>query len=84
MSGRMILLPAVLATALSALAETSPLSFHEAGFGIGQSPHGGRERAMGEAGMASITKQGVSIANPSRTAWHDKTSFTVTADGDMD
>lgn len=39
---------------------------------------------MGEAGMASITKQGLSIANPSRTAWHDKTSFSVLADGDVD
>lgn len=73
-----------LAANLPGRAETSPLSFHEEGFGIALSPHGGRERAMGEAGMASITKQGLSIANPSRTAWHDKTSFTVTADGDVD
>lgn len=74
----------LLAAAVPARSETSPLSYHAEGFGIAQTPHAGRERAMGEAGMASITNQGLSIANPSRTAWHDKTSFSVLADGDVD
>lgn len=81
---RMISVLATLALSSALHAETSPLSIHREGFGIEQSPHGSRERAMGEAGMASVTKQGISIANPSRTAWHDKTSFTATADGDID
>lgn len=81
---RLISVLATLALSSALHAETSPLSIHPEGFGIGQSPHGSRERAMGEAGMASVTKQGISIANPSRTAWHDKTSFTATADGDID
>ena len=34
--------------------------------------------------MASITKQGLSIPNPSRTGFHDKTSFTATFDSDID
>jgi long-chain fatty acid transport protein len=65
-------------------AEFSPLSIHEEGFGLGVSPHGVREKGMGEAGMASVTGQGLSVANPSRAAFHDKTSFTAIADGDID
>jgi long-chain fatty acid transport protein len=74
----------LLACAGAARAEYSPLSIHEEGFGLGVSPHGVREKGMGEAGMASITGQGLSIANPSRAAFHDKTSFTAIADGDVD
>lgn len=74
---------AMLAAAPSLWAESSPLSIHPEGFGISLSPHGTREKAMGEAGLASITKQGLSIANPSRSAFHDKTSFTAVADGDV-
>jgi hypothetical protein len=73
-----------LAAASGARAESSPLSFHSEGFGIELSPHSAREKAMGEAGMASLAKQGISIANASRTAFYDKTSFTATADGDVD
>src|SRR4051812_9867538 len=65
-------------------AETSPLSIQPSGLGIEVSPYSSRERAMGEAGMASITKQGLSIPNPSRTAFHDKTSFTASFDSDVD
>lgn len=68
----------------TATAESSPLSIHREGFGIAVSPHSVREKAMGEAGIASITKQGLSIANASRTAFHDKTSFSALADGDID
>lgn len=84
---RRLLFPASLAALLGAVesrAEFSPLSVHADGFGIEQSPNASREKAMGEAGMASITKQGLSIANPSKSAFHDKTSFTATADGDID
>ena len=80
----LVSLLATLAICSAPQAEASPLSFLSEGFGIAQSPHESREKAMGEAGMASITKQGLSIANPSRTAFHDKTSFTATADGDVD
>lgn len=75
---------AVLGSCAFSWAETSPLSIHSEGFGLEQSPQATREKAMGEAGMASITKQGISIANSSRTAFHEKTSFTATADGDID
>ncbi len=84
---RRLLFPASLAVLLGAVesrAESSPLSIHAAGFGIEQTSNASREKAMGEAGMASITKQGPSIANPSKTAFHEKTSFTATADGDID
>lgn len=74
----------LLGAAARALAESSPLSIHAEGYGVEQNAFGARERAMGEAGMASITKQGISIANPSKTAFHEKTSFTATADGDVD
>jgi hypothetical protein len=67
-----------------ARAETSPLSIKPEGFGLEINSFTARERAMGEAGMASITKQGLSIPNPSRTAFHDKTSFTATFDTDVD
>lgn len=81
-------LPAALALLLACAgaprAEYSPLSIHQEGFGIGVSPHGVREKGMGEAGMASIVGQGLSIANPSRAAYHDKTSFAAIVDGDVD
>ena len=65
-------------------AETSPLSIHSEGYGIGVSGYNARERAMGEAGMASVNRQGASIPNPSRTAFNDKTSFSATFDTDVD
>lgn len=65
-------------------AETSPLSIHQEGYGIGVSGYNARERAMGEAGMASVNRQGPSIPNPSRTAFNDKTSFSATFDSDVD
>jgi long-chain fatty acid transport protein len=75
-----------LGLALSALprAETSPLSVLPEGYGLEVSAHNAREKAMGEAGMASVNKQGPSIPNPSRTAWNDKTSFSATFDSDVD
>jgi hypothetical protein len=66
------------------LADTSPLSIHPEGFGIEVSGYNARERAMGEAGMASVTRQGPSIPNPSRTAFNEKTSFSATFDTDLD
>lgn len=73
-----------LLVAETARAETSPLSIQQDGLGIEVSPYTARERAMGEAGMASIQKQGLSIPNPSRTAYNDKTSFTASFDSDVD
>ena len=73
-----------LLAAAAAHAETSPLSIHREGFGLEVSGFTARERAMGEAGLASVTRQGLSIPNPSRTAFHDKTSFTATLDMDVD
>lgn len=79
-------LPAALCTALAlpAAAETSPLSVLSEGYGIEVSAHSAREKAMGEAGMANVTRQGPSVANPSRTAWNEKTSFSATLDSDLD
>jgi hypothetical protein len=65
-------------------AETSPLSIHSEGYGIEVSGYNARERAMGEAGMASVNRQGASIPNPSRTAFNEKTSFSATFDTDVD
>jgi hypothetical protein len=65
-------------------AETSPVSALREGYGLEVSSYSARERAMGEAGMASINKSGPSFANPSRTAWNEKTSFSATFDGDVD
>lgn len=79
------LLPALLCAAASAgRAETSPLSVLSQGYGIEMSGQNSREKAMGEAGMASVNKQGPSIPNPSRTAWNEKTSFSATFDSDLD
>ncbi|GEM_PF-1290151 len=76
---------AVAALAISSgRAETSPLSIHPEGFGLEVSSYTARERGMGEAGMASITKQGPSLVNPSRTAWNEKTSFAATFESDVD
>src|SRR5690606_34859391 len=66
------------------LAETSPLSIHPEGYGLEVSGHTSRERAMGEAGMASINRRGPSLYNPSRTAWNEKTSFAATLETDVD
>lgn len=68
----------------SGWAETSPLSIHPEGYGLEISSYTARERAMGEAGMASVTKQGPSMVNPSRTAWNEKTSFAATFESDVD
>jgi hypothetical protein len=67
-----------------ASAETSPLSVHSEGYGIEVSPYNARERAMGEAGMASVNRSGPSIPNPSRTAFNEKTSFAATFESDVD
>ena len=73
-----------LALSLSARAETSPLSILSEGYGLEVSGFNARERAMGEAGLASVNKMGASIPNPSRTAFNDKTSFSATFDSDLD
>jgi hypothetical protein len=69
---------------INAHAETSPLSIHPEGYGIEVSGYNSRERAMGEAGLAAVNRQGPSIPNPSRTAFNDKTSFSATFDTDLD
>ncbi len=88
-NGSRHILPLLAAIACSGLsfplhAETSPLSVHSAGFGMEVSGYNTRERGMGEAGMASVNRQGPSIPNPSRTAFNDKTSFSATFDTDVD
>jgi hypothetical protein len=65
-------------------AETSPLSSLGEGYGLEVSSYTARERAMGEAGMASVNKSGPSLSNPSRTAWNEKTSFSATFESDVD
>lgn len=67
-----------------ASADTSPLSAFPGGYGIEVSGYNSRERGMGEAGMASVNRQGPSFPNPSRTAWNEKTSFAATFDSDLD
>ena len=74
----------MLAAVAGSRADISPLSIHPEGLGVGISGYSARERGMGEAGMASITKQGLCADNPSRSAFHDKTSFTASFDSDMD
>jgi len=69
---------------MPAYAETSPLSALPQGYGVEVSGQNARENAMGEAGMASVNKQGPNFANPSRTAWNDKTSFSATFASDLD
>jgi hypothetical protein len=66
------------------MADTSPLSIHPEGFGIPVSGLNARERAMGEAGLASVNRVGPSLHNPSRTAFNEKTSFSATFDTDVD
>jgi hypothetical protein len=85
-SERIPLLSAALAAflALPARSETSPLSVLREGYGIEVSAQNAREKAMGDAGMAIVTRQGPSIPNPSRTAWNEKTSFSATFDSDVD
>jgi hypothetical protein len=85
-SARIPLLSAALAASLAvpARSETSPLSVLREGYGLEVSAHNAREKAMGDAGMASVNKQGPSIPNPSRTAWNEKTSFSATFDSDVD
>lgn len=75
---------ACIASYLPILAETSPLSIHSEGYGLQVNNHNAREKAMGEAGMASVNKMGPSIPNPSRTAFNEKTSFSATFDSDLD
>jgi hypothetical protein len=83
---RIPLLPVAWAAllAVQARSETSPLSVLREGYGIEVSAQNSREKAMGEAGMAVVTRQGPSIPNPSRTAWNEKTSFSATFDSDVD
>jgi hypothetical protein len=85
-SVRTPLLTAALAASLSlpAFSETSPLSILQQGYGLEVNGLNAREKGMGEAGMASVTRQGASIHNPSRTAWNEKTSFAATFDSDLD
>lgn len=85
-SARIPLLPAALAAflAIPARSETSPLSVLREGYGLEVSAHNSREKAMGDAGMAAVNRQGPSIPNPSRTAWNEKTSFSATFDSDVD
>lgn len=71
-------------SAFNVWSETSPLSHIDAGYGIEVSPYTSRERGMGEAGMASVNRQGPSLVNPSRTAWNEKTSFAATFESDLD
>jgi hypothetical protein len=68
----------------TASADTSPLSIHPEGYGLEVSGYNARERGMGEAGLASINRQGPALNNPSRTAFNDKTSFSATFDSDLD
>ncbi|MBW8887206.1 MAG: hypothetical protein JF616_05535 [Fibrobacteres bacterium] len=75
---------ALLAAFLPARSETSPLSALSQGYGVEVSGQNAREKGMGEAGLASVNKQGPSLLNPSRTAWNDKTSFSATFDSDLD
>lgn len=75
---------AILAPIASLRAETSPLSIHADGYGLSVNSHNAREKGMGEAGMASVNKQGPSLPNPSRTAFNEKTSFSATFDSDVD
>lgn len=88
-SQRALVLPrafALIAAGTIALvhAETSPLSILDEGYGIEVSSYNARERAMGEAGMASVNKSGSSLPNPSRTAWNEKTSFSAIFETDID
>jgi hypothetical protein len=69
---------------VSLRAETSPLSALQEGFGIAVTGYNARERGMGEAGLASVNRQGPSIPNPSKTAFNEKTSFSATFDTDVD
>jgi hypothetical protein len=83
-STRRILAAFSLMLAGSVFAEFSPLSIHPEGFGMPVAPMGARERALGEAGMASITAGGFFPGNPARSAFHEKTVFTATLEGDVD
>ncbi|MDB5106736.1 MAG: hypothetical protein JWP91_4425 [Fibrobacteres bacterium] len=83
------ILPVLAAVSLCAVdraprAETSPLSVLPEGFGVEVSGYNARERGMGEAGLASVNRQGPSIPNPSKTAFNEKTSFSATFDTDVD
>lgn len=77
-------IPALALSASLAHGETSPLSIHPEGFGVEVSGYNTRERAMGEAGMASVNRIGPSLNNASRTAFNEKTSFSATFDTDVD
>jgi hypothetical protein len=81
---RILALALVILPPTSALAEFSPLSIHPEGFGMPVAPMGARERAMGEAGMASAPAGGFFLSNPARSAFHDKTVFTATLENDVD
>ncbi len=68
----------------TAFAEFSPLSIHSEGFGMPVSQMGSRERALGEGGLAAVTGKGFTLANVSRSAFHDKTVFLATLENDAD
>jgi hypothetical protein len=72
------------ALAATASAEFSPLSIHDEGLGMPVSISGARERALGEGGLAAVGNKGFTLANVSRAAWYDKTSFVATLEGDAD
>ena len=75
---------AALLAALPVHAEFSPLSTHPEGFGMPVAPMGARERAMGEGGMAAVNPRGFFLPNISRAAWHDRTVFLASLEGDVD
>ncbi len=45
------------------------------GLGLEQSPYSVREIGMGHSGMASVQKKGLSLINPSKTAYNQRTTF---------
>lgn len=75
---------ALLLLVLPAAAEFSPLSTHPEGPGMPVAQMGARERAMGEGGMAAVNPRGFYLPNISRAAWHDRTVFLATLEGDVD
>src|SRR5690606_35436893 len=65
-------------------AEFSPLSVHPEGFGMPVAQMGARERAMGEGGLAAVSRGGFFLPNVSRSAFHDKTVFVASLENDVD
>ena len=65
-------------------AEFSPLSVHPEGFGMPVAQMGARERALGEGGLAAVSRSGFYLPNVSRSAFHDKTVFVASLENDVD